>query len=569
MRSTILSTLALSLILAGCAPTKPIAPTNSMDANTTESNITYTPGELNQESLLDLISAELYGQDREFAQSQALFYKQAELSQSPELAERATRISQFMRDPKLVEQSAKLWQTLDPEKALPFQILLNLYFQEAQIEQALALLGDRDELSAETYGLIESHRPTLEPEELKALFDLLQHLGPEQQQKLPNILLQARIQRSLQQSNRAIELLDRGLAIDPNNADLTLDKARIIGIDLDDVSRALNILQPALTEHTDHRELQAFQIRLLLIDSPDQVPDLVESAIKESNDDPQLIYYYALLLLENELLDPAERWVDRLIAMDPENSDIYLYKGAIEQQRGNSKAAIDAYNNVKSGDNLLNAFARTLELIDPKTSGTELEERLSTLIKQDPERIEPLTRIAAEWLMDQQRNQEAIDLIDEQLKIIPQANSLIYAKAIAFESIDPEQMLSNLELALALDEENPSLMNALGYSMLLYSDDFETAFNLIKEAYKATPDDPAVIDSMGWAFYLSENYQEALIYIEQAFKAFPDPEVAKHYIQVLAKLDRIDEATALLETLQQDYPENRHTLEAEQWLNSL
>ena len=569
MRSTILSTLALSLILAGCAPTKPIAPSTSIDANATESNITYTPGELNQESLLDLISAELYGQDREFAQAQALFYKQAQLSQSPELAERATRISQFMRDPKLVEQSAKLWQTLDPEKALPFQILLNLYFQEAQIEQALALLGDRDELSAETYGLIESHRPTLEPEELKALFDLLQHLGPEQQQKLPNILLQARIQRSLQQSNRAIELLDRGLAIDPNNADLTLDKARIIGIDLDDVSRALNILQPALTEHTDHRELQAFQIRLLLIDNPDQVPDLVESAIKESNDDPQLIYYYALLLLENELLDPAERWVDRLIAMDPENSDIYLYKGAIEQQRGNSEAAIDAYNNVKSGDNLLNAFARTLELIDPKTSGTELEERLSTLIKQDPERIEPLTRIAAEWLMDQHRNQEAIDLIDEQLKIIPQANSLIYAKAIAFESIDPEQMLSNLELALALDEENPSLMNALGYSMLLYSDDFERAFNLIKEAYKATPDDPAVIDSMGWAFYISGNYQEALIYIEQAFKAFPDPEVAKHYIQVLAKLDRIDEATVLLETLQQDYPENRHTLEAEQWLNSL
>jgi tetratricopeptide (TPR) repeat protein len=564
-----LSTLALSLILAGCAPTKPIAPSTSIDANATESNITYTPGELNQESLLDLISAELYGQDREFAQAQALFYKQAQLSQSPELAERATRISQFMRDPKLVEQSAKLWQTLDPEKALPFQILLNLYFQEAQIEQALALLGDRDELSAETYGLIESHRPTLEPEELKALFDLLQHLGPEQQQKLPNILLQARIQRSLQQSNRAIELLDRGLAIDPNNADLTLDKARIIGIDLDDVSRALNILQPALTEHTDHRELQAFQIRLLLIDNPDQVPDLVESAIKESNDDPQLIYYYALLLLENELLDPSERWVDRLIAMDPENSDIYLYKGAIEQQRGNSEAAIDAYNNVKSGDNLLNAFARTLELIDPKTSGTELEERLSTLIKQDPERIEPLTRIAAEWLMDQQRNQEAIDLIDEQLKIIPQANSLIYAKAIAFESIDPEQMLSNLELALALDEENPSLMNALGYSMLLYSDDFERAFNLIKEAYKATPDDPAVIDSMGWAFYISGNYQEALIYIEQAFKAFPDPEVAKHYIQVLAKLDRIDEATVLLETLQQDYPENRHTLEAEQWLNSL
>ena len=569
MRSTFISALALSLLLAGCSPTKPNSISEPVNAHSIESTAIYKPGELNEESLLDLISAELYGQNREFTQSQALFYKQAQLSQSPALAERATRIAQFMRDAELVEQSAQLWQTLDPEKALPFQILLNLYFQEAKVTQALELLASRSALTAETYGLIESHRATLEPKELNALFDLLQHLGPEQQQKLPNILLQARIQRSLQQPNKAIELLDQGLAIDPNNADLTLDKARIIGIDLEEVSRALDLMQPALEEHKDHRELQAFQIRLLLIDSPDQVPSLVESAIIESNEDPQLIYYYALLLLENELLDPAERWIDRLIAMDPESSDIYLYKGAIAQQRGNTEAALNAYTKVQSGDNLLNAFARTLELIDTATPLKEIEERLTTLVKQDPERIESLTRIAAEWLLDLQRNQEAIDLIDEQLKIIPQANSLIYAKAIAFESIDPELMLSNLELALSLDEENPSLKNALGYSMLLYSDNFERAFNLIKEAYQATPNDPAVIDSMGWAFYLSNNFQEALIYIEQAFESFPDPEVAKHYIQVLAKLDRIDEAKALLDTLLQDHPDNRHTLEAEQWLNSL
>ena len=569
MRSTIISASALSLLLAGCSPTKPNSLSEQVEIKSVESTAIYVPGELNQESLLDLISAELYGQNREFTQSQALFYKQAQLSQSPELAERATRISQFMRDADLVEQSAQLWRSLDPDKALPFQILLNLYFQEAKIDQALELLTNRPEISSETYGLIESHRATLEPKELKALYDLLQHQGPEQQQKLPNILLQARIQRSLQQPDKAIELLDQGLAIDPNNADLTLDKARIIGIDLEEVPRALNEMQQALKEHPDHRELQAFQIRLLLIDSPEKVPSLVESAITASNEDPQLIYYYALLLLENELLDPAERWVDRLITMDPENSDIYLYKGAIEQQRGNTEAAINAYDKVQSGENLLNAFAQTLELIDTATPVKEIEDRLTTLVKQDPERIESLTRIAAEWLMDLQRNQEAIDLIDEKLKIIPQAHSLIYAKAIAYESIDTELMLSNLELALSLDEENPSLKNALGYSMLLYSDDFERAFNLIKEAYQSTPNDPAVVDSMGWAFYLSNNYQEALIYIEQAFEAFPDPEVAKHYIQVLAKLDRIDEAKTLLDTLLQDHPENRHTLEAEQWLNSL
>ena len=117
MRSTLISASALSLLLAGCSPTKPNSFSEQVEIKSVESTAIYVPGELNQESLLDLISAELYGQNREFIQSQALFYKQAQLSQSPELAERATRISQFMRDADLVEQSAQLWQSLDPEKA--------------------------------------------------------------------------------------------------------------------------------------------------------------------------------------------------------------------------------------------------------------------------------------------------------------------------------------------------------------------------------------------------------------------------------------------------------------------
>ena len=70
----------------------------------------------------------------------------------------------------------------------------------------------------------------------------------------------------------------------------------------------------------------------------------------------------------------------------------------------------------------------------------------------------------------------------------------------------------------------------------------EEALELIERAIAISPDDPAIIDSLGWALYKVARYEEALVQMRRAFAAFPDDEVASHLGEVLWALGHFDEA---------------------------
>ena len=70
-------------------------------------------------------------------------------------------------------------------------------------------------------------------------------------------------------------------------------------------------------------------------------------------------------------------------------------------------------------------------------------------------------------------------------------------------------------------------MNALGYIMLSSPKyDLNEAFKLIQTAYQVEPENPAVNDSLGWAYYLKGDAETALPYLQYAFEQYPDAEVA-------------------------------------------
>ena len=62
---------------------------------------------------------------------------------------------------------------------------------------------------------------------------------------------------------------------------------------------------------------------------------------------------------------------------------------------------------------------------------------------------------------------------------------------------------------------------------------------MLKKAYLINNDDPYIIDSIGWAYYLIDNYTEAEKYLKRAVELMPDdPVVNDHYGDILWKLDR-------------------------------
>ena len=62
---------------------------------------------------------------------------------------------------------------------------------------------------------------------------------------------------------------------------------------------------------------------------------------------------------------------------------------------------------------------------------------------------------------------------------------------------------------------------------------------MLEKAYALKSNDPYIIDSIGWAYYLIDNYEEAEKYLKRAVELMPeDPVVNDHYGDILWKLNR-------------------------------
>ena len=119
-------------------------------------------------------------------------------------------------------------------------------------------------------------------------------------------------------------------------------------------------------------------------------------------------------------------------------------------------------------------------------------------------------------------------------------SDLLYRRGGSYERLGnykkaDEDLLSSLRI----NPDDAYVLNYLAYSWLERDHQIDEAFEMLKKAYELRSNDPYIIDSIGWAFFLIDNYTEAEKYIKRAVELMPeDPTVNDHYGDILWKLDR-------------------------------
>ena len=97
--------------------------------------------------------------------------------------------------------------------------------------------------------------------------------------------------------------------------------------------------------------------------------------------------------------------------------------------------------------------------------------------------------------------------------------------------------------ALEINPEQPQILNYMGYSLLERREKLDQAMRMIIKANEKAPDSYHIIDSLGWAFYKSGNFEEALFHLERAMALESlDPIVNDHLGDTFWQLDRKREA---------------------------
>ena len=86
----------------------------------------------------------------------------------------------------------------------------------------------------------------------------------------------------------------------------------------------------------------------------------------------------------------------------------------------------------------------------------------------------------------------------------------------------------------------------------------------LEEALALDPENPAIIDSMGWVLFNLGDYDAALDLLEQAFELYPDPEVAAHIIDTQLALGNREMALDMLREQLEEHPDSPHLQELDQ-----
>jgi Flp pilus assembly protein TadD len=228
-----------------------------------------------------------------------------------------------------------------------------------------------------------------------------------------------------------------------------------------------------------------------------------------------------------------------------------------------------------------------LEKIEPDNQGSYLSailRRAMLLSKsKDPEAARALLRQAevrndderaklivgeAQLLRDAGQLDEALRLVADALESFKNNIDLLYEHAMLAERAKQFDLMEReLRQLIQIAPDNQHAYNALGYSLADRNVRVQEGFELIGKANQLAPDDPYILDSLGWAEFRLGRIEQALKTLQRAHGIKPDAEIAAHLGEVLWKLGREDEAKAVWRSANEKDPKNETLKSTLQRLN--
>ncbi|WDI33209.1 hypothetical protein PUV54_08365 [Hyphococcus flavus] len=155
----------------------------------------------------------------------------------------------------------------------------------------------------------------------------------------------------------------------------------------------------------------------------------------------------------------------------------------------------------------------------------------------------------ANLLVKEKQYDAAISVFDDLIDALPQeppTDTWRYFVARAATHMEVDQWKKaepDLIRAVEIAPKQAIALNYLGYSWAERGENLEKAFDLIEQAVALEPNSGAYIDSLGWAYYQSNDFQTAVGHLEHAASLEPsDPTVTDHLGDVYWRLGRKIEA---------------------------
>ena len=541
-------------------PAAGVTPAN--DSPSVEATEPVAPEEavqpLSQQMLFDVLLAEIAGQRGRLDISVPHYLQAALDSRDPRVAERAVQIATFAKNYAVALRSARRWVELEPDNLDARKIVAALALQTGDIDEVVSQLDyiishaeSKQQGFAIATAILSRHGD--DQQSLRAM----EALAARHPESAEGQLAIGRLAAVKEQLERAMTAADAALTLQPGMERAHILKAQVL-IRQERKAEALEVLKQAVEDSPDHAELH-FAYGRLLLDAGDLegAKEQFRSVVKLAPDNTDALFSLALLELETREFRPAERHLKQMLETGEKQQTVHYYLGYAAQEQGKDDEAVKWYSKVTSGEYWTKAQLRLSKILVQQGRLDEVRENMQRLRRDAPDDAVEIYLIEGQILSDLTLYNEAWQLYDQALATYKDNEDLLYSRALTSEKIDridlaEQDMLRILEL----DPENVRAMNALGYTLADRTDRYEEAFRYIQQAYERKPDDPAIIDSMGWVHYRLGRLEEARGFLQQAWDMTGDGEIGAHLGEVMWMQGDRDDARRVWAESRESSPDN-------------
>ena len=531
----LLTGIACALLLACASQPPATAPAQPPEAVAAPPPAPPPPPEraIPDDSVYPLLLAEFALRRGAFDVALEQYSAQAPLLRDPGVSAHTTHLAQYLaREPEALE-AAQLWVELEPDNLEANNTLAILLIRQGRNVQALphfALLARAGE--EVNFPTVLNDFEQLSPAEQAELSQGVERLAREMPDNTQVLLTWAMIQAETRQFEASLATLQQVFALEPDQKQAALLEAKILMAQ--GSTQPFARLERMLAANPQDTQVRLQYARMLTATDLVAAQEQFEVLSNQAPRNGELLLSLALLNRETGDNAAAKNYLRQLLALEQHVDEAHYYLGRIAEEDGDQQAAIYEYKQVEEGREFVAANGR-LGLI--YIGSGQLEEygaHFDQLRREYPDRLEQLYGVEADLLARENEIAAALAVINEALQQMPDSTALRYARAmLAEEQGDLALLESDLRRIIAEEPDNATAMNALGYTLANRTQRYEEAYGLISQALALQPDEPAIMDSMGWVLYRMNRNEEALDYLARAYAAFPDPEVAAHLGEVL------------------------------------
>jgi tetratricopeptide (TPR) repeat protein len=556
-----------------------------------------------------LLLAEISREKQEFQQAAEHYLTASLMVEDPGLARLTTELAQQLGLNEIGTQAAQRWQELRPDDTNVHQYLgvfkLRADDREGAFEEFKVFVNEAGSTAAALARSVELLANESDEQSATYILGGLVELHPDIAEGHYGL---ARLSMRANNFAAALANAERAATLKPNWVEAQLLYARSLLI-AGRIEEGLSLAERLIEEDTSLEVRLEYAELLLSAGNGIEAKKLLDTALTENPGLPEAVRALAFLTLTQNELEESKGHFNALRSNAQYRNEAFYYLGRIAELEEQYLQAMRSYSRVTEGNNAAEAQLRAarllyLNLSDQEGALQHLREfgianqsynsemlvgqseilvqldrkddamQLLTGALEDNPNDEALQ--SAQIQLQLIRTQDAIDegnygtanrILGRALHNYPMDTSLRYAQALLYQEQNRFRRAAATLESLVNDHPNDAgLLNALGYLLTDQMDRHVEAHGYLQKALATEPDNPAIIDSMGWVLFKLGEYEKALNYLERAFEMFPDPEVAAHIVDVQWALGNKEQAQEIFQEFLEQHPDSPHLQELGQRL---